>query len=55
MPQNSFIPKYALLKLEVTKVCIVIDKSRFRRIYNLVSCRLKSLFCICSSVSDHKQ
>lgn len=52
---SSFIPNYPLSKLDITKVCVVIDKSKFRRIYNLVSCRLKALFCICSSISDHNE
>lgn len=52
---SIFIPKYTLLKLEITKVCVITDKSKFRIIYNIASCRLRSLLCICHSVSDHKQ
>lgn len=50
-----FISKDMLSNPEITKVCIVIDKPKFRGIYDLVSSGFKSLFCMCSSVSDHKQ
>ena len=52
---SRFTPEYTLSKLETTKVCIVTDKSKFSSICNLVGCRLKSLFCICRSISDHRQ
>lgn len=51
----NFIPNDMLSNPEITKVCIVIDKPKFSGIYGLVNCGFKSLLCICSSVSDHKQ